>query len=74
MDSENLQQQLIDRINTHLDLCDAKDTPIICNMLQEKETRQQVVDLAVRKVIMEKMDIPQAIISINNEFDPNYVD
>lgn len=73
-DTENLLEQLIQRINTHLDLCQESETPIICSMLDDKQSRKKVVDLAVKKVVEEKLGIAQAIIAINDEFDPNHID
>lgn len=69
-----LLDQLKDSINQQLDLCDSAEIPIICAQLQTEETREKLVEAVVKKVVEEKMDIPQAIIAINNELDPNYID
>lgn len=72
--SEDLLQQLIERINTHLDLCESSETPIVCGMLEDPASRQKVVDLVIKKVVEGKLDIPQAIIAIDDEFDTNVTD
>ena len=74
MENNNLLQQLVERINTHLNLCQEDETPIICGMLSDAQSRSMLVDLVVKKVVDEQFDIPSAIIAINDEFDPNTLD
>jgi hypothetical protein len=74
MESENLLQQLTDRVNTLLDLCDPNDTPIICDMISSEESKQKLVDLIIKKVVEQKINVEEAIIAVNNEYDPNSID
>ena len=70
----SLIDQLKQQINTHLDLCDASETPTICQMLNDAEGREKLVNLVVEKVVQAKMEIPEAIVSIENEYNINSID
>ena len=72
--NDNLLQQLTARVNTLLDLCEPGDTPIICNMLETEESRQKLLTLIIKKVVEQKMNVEEAIIAVNNEYDPNHID
>jgi len=72
--SEEILKNLRQRISTHLDLCDSVDTPTVCSMIADAEGKEKIIDLVVKKVIQQKLDIPEAIIAIDNEFDPNSID
>ncbi len=72
--SEDLLQQLVQRVNTQLDLCESSETPIICAMLENDASRQKLVELVVKKVVDQQMDVSAAIVAINDEFDPNVTD
>lgn len=74
IDTNNLLESLIERINTHLSLCDESETPVICGMLDDQESKEMLINLIVKKVVDEQYDIATAVIAINNEFDPNSLD
>lgn len=69
-----LKEQLIERIETALNLCDSVDTPTVCGMLGDPEAKGKLVELIMKKVIQQKLDISEAIIAIDNEFNPNSID
>lgn len=78
MDNENtgveLEQKLIGAIETHLELCDSVETPTICAMNGEAEGHKKLVALIIKKVVVSKMEIPDAIIAIENEYNSNSLD
>lgn len=59
------------QINAELNLCKREETPIVCNLISTKEGRDKVFILIQKKVIQEKISIGQAIVSIEQEFNPN---
>lgn len=65
------EKLLREKIDALLDLCDHNETPIICGMLEKQESKEMLVDLIVKKVVIEHFDIPDSIIAIENEFNPN---
>jgi hypothetical protein len=72
MDNDNnLEQKLLNAINTHLNLCDGTETPEVCRMMETPGGREKIVQLVIAKVVQGKMDIPAAIVSIENEYNPN---
>lgn len=71
---ENLENEFLEQINAALDLCDATETPTICSMLSTEESRESIVRLVAKTVLNRKMDIQEAIVQIENEFDPNSID
>lgn len=72
--TEQLEQQLISAIETQLDLCDGVDTPTVCQMLSTKQGRQSIIKLISKKVVVGHMDITEAIVSIETEFNSNSLD
>ena len=72
--TSELHQQLIAAINTHLDLCEMQDTPVICGMINEPENRQKVIDAVIDIILKQKLDVPQAIIQLDNMYNINHID
>ncbi len=71
---KNIEKELIAAIETQLSLCDGTETPVICGMLADKEATEKLIELVAKKVVVQKIDIPTAIVQIENEFDPNSID
>lgn len=71
---ENLLDQLNEQINALLDLCTATQTPTVCGLTSTEEGRQKVFELIQKKVIIERLSIGEAIVSIEREFDINSSD
>lgn len=69
--NNSLEEKLKEKINVMLDLCNSSETPVICGMLQTSADRFQLVEVLAHKVVMEKLDIEQAIIALDNEYNPN---
>lgn len=69
--NNSLEEKLKEKINVMLDLCNSSETPVICGMLQTSADRFQLVDVLAHKVVMEKLDIEQAIIALDNEYNQN---
>lgn len=69
-------ERLRQSINSQLELCDSVDTPTICSMLADNDpsAKEKLVDLIIKKIVNQKMDIPQAIVAIETEFNPNMMD
>lgn len=74
MDATQLERELIEAINNELDLCDFHETPIICNMKSDKETREMLVKEIEKRVLQQHIDIAYAIVQIDNEYNPNTLD
>jgi len=68
---ENLIDQFNIQINAMLDSCSTLHTPTVCNLISTEEGREKVFVLIQKKVIQEKITIGQAIVSIEQEFNPN---
>jgi hypothetical protein len=68
---ENLIEQFDTQVNAMLDSCTTLHTPTICNLISTPTGRKKVFDLIQKKVIQEKITIGQAIVSIEQEFNPN---
>lgn len=68
---EDLLEKFNERINAMLDSCSSQFTPTICNFISTEEGREKVFELIQKKVIQEKISIGQAIVSIEQEFNPN---
>ena len=67
----NLLQAFNQRINALLDSCSEINTPTVCNLISTPEGRKKVFLLIQKKVIQEKSTIGEAIVGIENEFNPN---
>lgn len=74
MNTENLKQSLINAINNELDSCNYHETPIICNMANDEETRATLVKEIEKRVLTQRIDISVAIVQIDNEYNPNTLD
>ena len=74
MDTQDLSAELLSAIQLHLDLCDATETPTLCSMMNDKEGKEKVIKMVTDRVLIQKMEIPEAITSIEVEFDRNTLD
>jgi hypothetical protein len=74
MDATQLQKELIEAINNELDLCDFYETPIICNMKSDAATREMLIKEIEKRVLQQHIDIADAIVQIDNEYNPNTLD
>jgi hypothetical protein len=68
---ENLLEQFNTQIDAMLDSCSKKFTPTVCNLISTSEGRQKVFELIQKKVIQQKLTIGEAIVTIEQEFNPN---
>jgi hypothetical protein len=68
---ENLLEQFNTQINAMLDSCSNKYTPTVCNLISTSEGREKVFELIQKKVIQQKLTIGEAIVTIEQEFNPN---
>ena len=58
------------QIERELDFCNPTDTPMVCSMISTEQGRQKIVDLILEYVGNSGQTIAQAIVSIDNEFNP----
>jgi hypothetical protein len=65
-----LRALTIVQIERELDYCNAEDTPIVCEMIGTPEGRKKIVDLMLEYVGNSGQTISQAIVSIDNEWNP----
>ena len=68
---ENLLEQFNTQINAMLDNCSTQFTPTVCNLISTSEGREKVFELIQKIVIQQKLTIGEAIVSIEQEFNPN---
>jgi hypothetical protein len=68
---EDLLEKFNTQIDAMLDDCSTKYTPTVCSLISTTEGREKVFELIQKKVIQEKITIGQAIVSIEQEFNPN---
>ena len=68
---EDLLEKFNTQIDAMLDNCSTEYTPTLCSLISTTEGREKVFELIQKKVIQEKITIGQAIVSIEQEFNPN---
>jgi hypothetical protein len=68
---DNILEQFNTQINAMLDDCSKKYTPTVCNFISTPDGRQRIFELIQKKVIQEKLTIGEAIVSIEQEYNPN---
>lgn len=63
---------LKDQIRQQLNLCDTTETPTVCSMKATTEGYDKLEALVIQKVMYgSNPSIADAIVEIENEFDPN---
>lgn len=63
---------LKDQIRQQLNLCDTTETPTVCGMKETREGYKKLENLITLKVMYgPNPSIADAIVEIENEFDPN---
>lgn len=61
------------QIKKQLDLCDKADTPTVCGMKQDDAGYTEVENLIIKKVMYgTDPSIANAIVEIENEYNPNH--
>lgn len=67
--------KLKDQVKQQLDLCDSADTPTVCAMKQTAEGAAELETLIIKKVMYgDNPSIADAIVEIENEFNPNHAE
>ena len=69
-----LQAQLRAAISAQLNIVDEGDTPIVYNMVQDAKAKERLILDIEKIVINQRIDISQAIIQIDDEYNPNHID
>jgi hypothetical protein len=64
-------QELKDQINVELDLCTPEETPTVCSAISTESGRKKVINMIVEKVFYSNMSISQAIVDIEDTYNPN---
>ena len=68
---ENLLEKFENQINETLDNCSSLETPTVCNFISTPEGREKINELIQKRVIQGNFTIAQAVVSIEQEFNPN---
>jgi len=74
MDTIQLAKELRDAIINELDNCEYSDVPIVYNMVQDKESKEMLIKEIEKRVIKQRVFISDAIVQIDNEYNPNTLD
>jgi len=67
----HLLEKFNEQVNLLLDDCKPEYTPTVCNFISTPKGRQKIFELVRKKVILESITIGDAIVSIEQEFNPN---
>lgn len=65
---ENLREHIIAELN----LCDGSNTPFLCANISNPEDTEKMVDLVEKYVYANKCTISEAMLAVENDFNPNF--
>jgi len=71
---DSLMQQLEEKIEEQLSLCDGTDTPTVCALISTPEGKKKIVELIKKKIIQQRLTIGQSIVDIELEYNINSTD
>jgi hypothetical protein len=74
MDTLQLAKDLRAAIINELDNCEYADVPFVYNMVQDKDSKEILIKEIEKKVIKQRIFISNAIVQIDNEYNPNTLD
>lgn len=74
MDTLQLAKDLRAAIINELDNCEYSDVPFVYNMVQDKDGKEILIKEIEKKVIKQRIFISDAIVQIDNEYNPNTLD
>lgn len=60
-------------IGKYLELCDKKNTPYLCEYVQQKENYDEVVEFCVTNFIVNQTSIGDSLSIKENILNPNYL-
>lgn len=66
-----LLDELKKNVVAQLDQCEPHQTPFVCANTVSEKSKDKMVDLVIKKVLDQKINISQAIVQIETELDPN---
>lgn len=67
----SLREQVVLQAERELEYCNQEDTPIVCSMCSTPKGKQKIIDLIVEYVGNSGQTVSQAIVSIEEESNPN---
>jgi hypothetical protein len=73
---DSIQEKVIklkEAAHIELSFCNPADTPYLCHLLENSESKDKIVDRIVTYVANEGISISNAISKIETELNPNYI-
>jgi hypothetical protein len=74
METTSKVEKLRELIVAEIELCDQSNTPYICSNASDLDVKAQMVETILQTVLSRKMQIGQAILEYEQEFNPNMLD